>query len=1572
MLLSVLPTTALAAEGDASETPTAGHTSVVSAESDDKAVHVIKSVDGNTLTLEAYATNTISKQTSYEPLDIVLVLDVSSSMDEKTLPSYEYRKMTKTTWSYKDVSKDKDYYILKDGTYHKVSRDYSWHFSYTTYWLKADGQILGKKVYNDRDIAYTGVLYERVNTAANTTKLKALQDAVNAFIDSVANQKDSKDNTIDNQISLIKFAGTKSKDVGNTIAPNGENLTQVVMGLTNASTGRDTLKAAVNSLKPAGVTAADWGMQLANDVLTGRANEDKTRKSVVIMFTDGEPNHWGGFDPQVASDAIAAAKTLKDGGTLVYTIGVFGNNKDKNTDTYMDAVSSNYPNASYVDEGEDKWWGHDADWKWYLGEREKDGNYYRTASTAGDLSDIFQAISQEISSLAVKVDESSVLSDTLSDMFTFNPPAGATGNGITVTKVPVTGKDADGNYTWGTAEPSDLTAEINGKTVTVKGFDYGKNAVTTKTEGEEVIYSGCKLVVTIPIKPDTGYTRWTNGENYYDTNAAGAGLTYGDENQKPRPKVELTDSPKAPVTAYTVSYTYTGDVPSTVSGFEDGYYIAGQEATVKNEPDSPVTENGFTYTFGGWTSDEIRDGKISITDHNVTVTGNWTKTALTATVTIEKKFDAPEGDTAFTAPNSLRIKLVPEDTSKNAIYLTGGHTYTSSNIPAGTYKVEEENETVDGYNCSPTLAKTGTTPDLNDNGTITVAAGGTYTYELTNTYTANQPQPDPLTVKKSAMVKHYKQQENGSYELSAPEALGENVMVGDVIVYTIEITNNTKKEIKADDITITDTFNGTGDDTNGLYHSNADSKDHLRACIDFSKTVDNTKIDGTKTYTIVIEDGTIPAGETRKIELVYPVQYDDTEDPAELVNTASVKYEGEDYGSNEVKIPVNTDTFNLVVQKQWFGANYSPTVEVQLYKDGQPEGDTIKIVADKYVGAVRGMFSNLPLCNDGEKIIYTVKEIDIADATLIEKDVKPDFDDDDYGDAKCDVFETNDKSGKWYAVYADQDASDGRVAILNCYEKVEPNAELTVTKKILKDGELVDTVRAKIGEDITYVVTITNSGNIPLSGLKLEENFSGGHGTLDGVYKDLNDDTTKIELDSNQEVELPGTLEPGKSVTYYLKYTVHADDTQVRNSVTVNPTAVTGFRPAPSDTVYVNVNRGDVDGYNVTGLVYKIVRSDKGTYNPDEDRQEFKFVIWKDEDCTEKLHNFPIYFTDTVKEGKEETKDGKFSFEISLDDYNDLGEEEIDGVTYKVVYLTELEGDDEKMTYSTTPIKLYIVRDSGEAQIAALFGLNIIGGEHGEITAVANPRTGEWANVTNIYNKKYEKPVKVGPQLNRDDHVAYIMGYPDGTVQPEGEITRAEACTIFFRLLTDSSRDYYFSKTNDYSDVNAGDWFNNAISTLSNAGIVTGYNDGTFRPNQPITRGEMAKIIANFANLKHGDKTFTDLAGHWSKSYVELAAGNGWIAGYPDGSFRPDQKITRAETVTMINRVLERVPAKESRLLSRSIMLTFPDNNPGDWYYIAIQEASNSHEYQRSVYETTGDEMWTKLIDNVDWTKLEK
>lgn len=226
--------------------------------------------------------------------------------------------------------------------------------------------------------------------------------------------------------------------------------------------------------------------------------------------------------------------------------------------------------------------------------------------------------------------------------------------------------------------------------------------------------------------------------------------------------------------------------------------------------------------------------------------------------------------------------------------------------------------------------------------------------------------------------------------------------------------------------------------------------------------------------------------------------------------------------------------------------------------------------------------------------------------------------------------------------------------------------------------------------------------------------------------------------------------------------------------------------------------------------------------------------------------------------------------------------------------------------------------------------------------------------------------------LNTDDHFAYIIGYPDGTVQPNGQITRAEATTIFFRLLTEESRSANLTKTNGYTDVAFDAWYNTAVSTMTKAGIVDGYPDGTFRPDAPITRAEMAKIISLFAKLDKSESRFSDIAGHWAEAYIRLAAGNGWIAGYPDGTFGPQRNITRAETATMINRVLDRVPSEESHLLSRGVMQIWPDENPGDWFYFAMQEATNSHDYERNAKWAAADEQWTALRETRDWSQLEK
>ena len=224
--------------------------------------------------------------------------------------------------------------------------------------------------------------------------------------------------------------------------------------------------------------------------------------------------------------------------------------------------------------------------------------------------------------------------------------------------------------------------------------------------------------------------------------------------------------------------------------------------------------------------------------------------------------------------------------------------------------------------------------------------------------------------------------------------------------------------------------------------------------------------------------------------------------------------------------------------------------------------------------------------------------------------------------------------------------------------------------------------------------------------------------------------------------------------------------------------------------------------------------------------------------------------------------------------------------------------------------------------------------------------------------------------LNTTDHFAYIVGYGNGEVRPQNNITRAEVATIFFRLLTDDVRDENLTKTNRYSDVAATSWYNTAVSTLSSMGIITGYPDGTFRPNAAITRAEFAAIAARFDN--DGDKTaakFSDIATHWAKDEISIAYNNGWITGYPDGTFGPQRDITRAETMTLVNRVLNRLPETEDDLLPN--MTVWTDNaNPKAWYYLAVQEATNSHYYK---FKTNSQyEKWTELRETRDWTQLEK
>lgn len=364
------------------------------------------------LTLEAYATGSTTTTTSTAPVDIVLVLDVSGSMDDP------------------------------------------------------------------------------INGYYSQSKIDALKDAVNGFIDKVAEKSPNS------SIAVVKFASDKEYDVGNGYNGSGYNYSQIVQNLTAVNeAGANSLKTAVNQLTAAGATRADYGMQHAQTIVNGAMGNG--RQKVVIMFTDGQPSTWQSFSTTVAKDAIKASKSIKDAGATVYTIGCFGTTPSDNSNIgkYMNRVSSNYPDATNMNNG-----------------TRGVGDYYKTVSSAADLNNIFQDISHTIGGTTVTLGSTSVLRDVISDSFTL--PEGADKNSITAYSVDCTAVNDDGTYSWSAnRDTTPYSVTVEGKTINVTGFDYAANWVGKDTNTGEMHTPAKKLVVQIPIvlDPDATGSVDTNG-----------------------------------------------------------------------------------------------------------------------------------------------------------------------------------------------------------------------------------------------------------------------------------------------------------------------------------------------------------------------------------------------------------------------------------------------------------------------------------------------------------------------------------------------------------------------------------------------------------------------------------------------------------------------------------------------------------------------------------------------------------------------------------------------------------------------------------------------------------------------------------------------------------------------------------------------------------------------------------------------------------------------------------------------------------------------------------------------------
>ena len=680
LCMSLLPVTALAA-------PTESGTQENSVTNTENQVTVNKWVstdgDGNyRLNMEAYASNEVTSTTTTKPLDIVLVLDVSGSMDERLGEgSFQYTPASRNEWTYNNVA-SREYYYNDGESYQRVyaRADYDgwWPFGeYTNFRLTDENDQLipnSQKGDSADNVLYTGTLYTRTWSEGDT-KLEAMKKAVNAFIDQVALSSDQ------HRISVVKFASEE--------AWYGYNDTKIVRGLTNTNeSGVTTLKDDVDDLWAGGATRADMGLELAEDILDKNTVEGRDPKEVVVLFTDGEPTSGSSFEDNVAASAVNTAKEIKDDGVTIYTVGMFGSTSNEDVTNYMDGVSSNYPEATAVEYYQGR--PYDSWQKLYLG-KEASSDYYFTADSASDLESIFEGIAEDVttSTLAVYPDKTAILSDTLSEYFDFPADMQTSGNGSDVTVSYVRAKSVnDRTITWeknpsALPEGLEIKVGVDDGTITITGFDYYANAVTKKVVNGETTYSGGKLVVSFPIELDEAAcvadTSITNGQ--YPTNSiekdSQAGLAYkAKKDDKANTASTLLD--KSPTVYYdTTSYDANGtDV--TVQVYVDGNLAANPYAYV----DLSRSSGNPDYTY--W--EETLDSSGTITCDFDYYPG-------------ENGYDCVDIDVALTEGTSNYVlqgityhQSVGSGNPKDVV--SSENTYTVDNV-TGVYKDGEEDSDVD-------------------------------------------------------------------------------------------------------------------------------------------------------------------------------------------------------------------------------------------------------------------------------------------------------------------------------------------------------------------------------------------------------------------------------------------------------------------------------------------------------------------------------------------------------------------------------------------------------------------------------------------------------------------------------------------------------------------------------------------------------------------------------------------------------------------------------------------------------------------------------------------------------------
>lgn len=1434
---------------------------------------------------------------------------------------------------------------------------------YTYTYVDAAGQeqLITTSTGDSTELRKDPMWYQWVDSDGGDSKMEALKNAASNFVDSVAKKAAGTNggNKVEHRIAVVSFASTTTNDTNGFKDMTKSNDVSVV-------------KNAISGLRADGGTLVDGGIKKANEIFSANSTaEGKKRNHVVIVFTDGAPGLYGDWEAasvNTANSAIDAAKTSKNiYGATVFTIGIFAGAKNdlpipdyikydnyyylsdaqktQNSNRFMHLVSTNYPSATDIEKP---------------GEQNKNTGYYLTASDSASLNNVFQQISNQIQNVnTTDLDGNAKVEDVVGTNFTF---VGTTSNDVTIKTAPFV-SETNGQYTFGTEETANATVTVDNGKISVTGFSFKDNwCGYNKTDDSQTAH-GRKLIIEFKVSENTTGCDTAS----IPTNNGNAKILDKDG----KPAVEI-GSPT--VQGYRVAYD-DGVDDNTVANMPEPskYFITS--TTVASE-----TPTRAGYDFAGWKvegGDKTYNAGDTITfnGQDVELIAQWTpkKQQVDLGTFVKKQFNMTEekelanpGETFTVTVKQTKpvVESAPEYTG-TATFTKGGEANFNfgTNKLTLTYGVEYEFSVVEtkGQNTNISYDDEEHTLMLKlkevsgegdekqivaDGNTVTIRNSYNETYTLT--YDANGGTGAPID------TKAYTSGETANLMFSplpthVDDAKGNKIVfLGWSAEQDTEI-HESKPSNLIYEIQMTD--NKTVYAVWGYDKNNNDNPDFY---------------DATATYNIVggeWDDDTTSKTETVKVRTMDTNgEWKATNETLKAVPDTTKVKPSTDYtstGSWGSETPVNNTT--VITQNTTYTYTLLQTEKVT--------------VTYEWTGLENVMFDTA-LTEPGPD--STPKN---ADYTV----------DTGYYDGKT----VQDSEGNVYKFSGWTPKTDGITIVNGQIKSIQTNVTLTgqwakLDSNIFRFGDIIkksftaeensNPIPYANGETYNfYAVVKQQSGPADIAvfssenGVLISATFDNEHQT-NGAFSFCNFDEIKFTT--------------AGEYTFHVAETTPIVPSTVKGTVTVDPDQ------------YLLTIKVD-ENLNVTQTYFTALPQTDGTEAEKMDKIIFENKYNEDPNADDVTLDLSRYVTKTFesRHGKSATESFKARVEIWVKnpeiiviaaEENAIAVYDSDPVNGTVVYdgigtVTLSTGEKASFTFATNP-KL-------DRRYAYAIRVTEVAGNNTDVEydkTVYESRFGfydtkeiQWLegtsnfSFTNTYTGIDDYyPIIIPTIINKDtgmlnktDHFAYVIGYPDGTVHPNGQITRAEVATIFFRLLRDEIRDGAFTTSNTYSDVAYGKWYNNPISTMSALGIITGYPDGTFKPNKPITRAEFAAIAARFDETQSGKSaTFSDVIGHWAAKEIGIAYYNDWIKGYPDGTFKPDQNITRAEAMTLINRVLERKPESPADLLTN--MNKWTDNmDTSKWYYLDVQEATNSHGYTRKTFNY---ELWRQMLPDPDWSRYER